>query len=95
MLDETLGYVLGTLRGPSGGIRSSEDADSEGAEGRFYLWTPDELVAVLGAARGTVAAEWFGVTATGNFEDGRSVLHRPVGGDIVRPPEVEAVRAEL
>jgi len=95
VLDETLGYVLGILRGPSGGIRSSEDADSEGAEGRFYLWTPDELAAVLGAARGAVAAEWFGVTATGNFEDGRSVLHRPVRGDIVRPPEVERVRAEL
>ncbi|MGD0344454.1 MAG: thioredoxin domain-containing protein [Acidimicrobiales bacterium] len=95
VLDETLGYVLGVLRDPSGGIRSSEDADSEGAEGRFYLWTPDELAAVLGAARGSVAAEWFGVTAAGNFEDGHSVLHRPVRGDLVRPPEVERCRAEL
>ncbi|MGD0219555.1 MAG: thioredoxin domain-containing protein [Acidimicrobiales bacterium] len=95
VLEETLGYVLRVLREPAGGIRSSEDADSEGEEGRFYLWTPEELTAVLGAERGRVAAEWFGVTDEGNFAAGRSVLSRPVRDEIVRPAEVETCRADL
>ncbi len=95
VVDETLGYLLVVLRDPAGGVRSSEDADSEGEEGRFYLWTPGELTAALGAERGRVAAEWFGVTDEGNFDGGRSVLSRPVRGDIVRSRAVESCRADL
>ncbi len=95
VLEETLGYVLGVLRDPSGGIRSSEDADSEGEEGRFYLWTPRQLTAVLGPEHAAAAARWYGVTAEGNFGTGRSVLHRPVRGDLMRPAEVERWRAAL
>src|SRR5690606_8631004 len=47
VLDETIGYVLRDLRHPEGGLYSAEDADSEGEEGRFYVWTPDEIVAAL------------------------------------------------
>jgi uncharacterized protein YyaL (SSP411 family) len=95
VLEETLGYVLGVLRDPSGGIRSSEDADSEGEEGRFYLWTPRQLAAVLGPEHAAAAAKWYGVTAEGNFGAGRSVLHRPVRGDLMRPVEAERWRAAL
>jgi uncharacterized protein YyaL (SSP411 family) len=95
VLEETLDYVLGVLRDPCGGIRSSEDADSEGEEGRFYLWTPSQLTAVLGPEHGAAAAKWYGVTAEGNFGAGRSVLHRPVRGDLMRSAEVESWRAAL
>ena len=47
VLDETIGYVLRDLRHPAGGFYSAEDADSEGIEGRFYVWSPDEIRAVL------------------------------------------------
>src|SRR5690606_38507836 len=47
VVDETIGYVLRDLRHPDGGFHSAEDADSEGEEGRFYVWTPDEIRAAL------------------------------------------------
>ena len=94
VVDETVGYVLRDLRGPDGGLYSAEDADSEGEEGRFYLWTPEEITAVLGAELAPVAMEWWGVTPEGNFE-GRSILHRPARGDLLRPAPVEHARRSL
>jgi len=94
VVEETVGYVLGTLRATGGGLYSAEDADSEGEEGRFYLWTPAELEAALGAERAAPAAEWYGVTPEGNFE-GRTILRRPRGATLIRPPEIEAARAAL
>ena len=70
-------YVLRDLRTPEGAFCSAEDADTEGEEGLFYLWTPAEITAVLGPERGELVAEYFGVTQSGNFEGGRSILHRP------------------
>lgn len=72
--------VLTDLRAPEGGFYTARDADSEGEEGRFYVWTPDELGSVLGPDRARVFGEVYGVTAGGNFE-GRSILHvaRDVG----------------
>ena len=55
---------------------AAEDADSEGEEGRFYVWTPAQTAAVLGAADAALFDFAHGVTAEGNFEDGASVLHR-------------------
>jgi hypothetical protein len=72
----TLDYLLRDLRDPAGGFHSSEDADSEGAEGRFYVFTPAEIQAVLGAADGERFCAAYGITAAGNFEHGASVLHR-------------------
>ncbi len=79
-----LGFMLADLRTPEGGFASALDADTEGEEGRFYAWTDAELRAALagagiaGAEADAAAARW-GVTAEGNWEDGRNVLHRPPG----------------
>ncbi len=94
VLTETLSYVLGDLRDPGGGLYAAEDADSEGEEGRYYVWSAEELTALLGPDLGAEAAEWYGVTAEGNFE-GRTVLHRARRGDLLRPPEIETARSEL
>ena len=72
--EETCQWLITELRTADGGFASALDADSDGAEGRFYVWTPAQLSAVLGAADGEFAAEVFGVTATGTFEHGASVL---------------------
>ena len=99
VLDETIGYVLRDLVRPGGGFASAEDADSEGEEGRFYVWDLDELRRVLldgGLSPADVdeAVDWWGVTPEGNFE-GHTILHRPERGALARPPAVEAARALL
>ncbi len=72
----TLDYLLRDLRDPSGGFHSSEDADSEGEEGKFYAFTPEEVREALGTADGTRFCAAFGITTSGCFEHGRSVVHR-------------------
>ena len=69
----TLDYLLTDLAHGEGGIFSAEDADSEGEEGRFYVWEHDEFMSVVGDP-GEVAAAYFGVTESGNFE-GRNILN--------------------
>jgi uncharacterized protein YyaL (SSP411 family) len=91
VMTETIGYVLRELRQPDGGFSSAEDADSEGVEGKFYVWPYDEFVAT---APDPAVAEWYGVTPGGNFE-GANILHRPVRGDLLRPDEIEAARQRL
>ncbi len=71
---ETLDYVLRDMTDPLGGFYSAEDADSEGEEGRFYVWTPQEVQAVLGPERAAVFGKIYDVTEIGNFE-GRNILH--------------------
>ena len=73
---ETCAWMLHELRTGDGGFAASLDADSEGEEGKFYVWRPAELRAVLGPADGDFAAEVFGVTQSGTFERGASVLQR-------------------
>ena len=68
----TLDYVLRELSGPQGGLCCGQDADSDGAEGKYYLLTPDEVVQVLGGEDGERFCRWYGVTRSGNFE-GKSV----------------------
>jgi uncharacterized protein YyaL (SSP411 family) len=73
---QTCDWMLRELRTAEGGLASSLDADSEGEEGKFYVWRPDELRAVLGPEDGDFAAGAFGVTEDGTFEHGASVLQR-------------------
>jgi hypothetical protein len=67
-------FLLGELRTPEGGFASALDADSEGAEGTFYVWTPQQLVDVLGPDDGPWAARLLSVTEAGTFEHGTSTL---------------------
>jgi uncharacterized protein YyaL (SSP411 family) len=73
---ETFDYVLRDMTDPLGGFYSTEDADSEGEEGKFYVWTPDEIDAALGAEAGATFGRVYDVTDAGNFE-GRSILNLP------------------
>jgi uncharacterized protein YyaL (SSP411 family) len=74
--EESCDFLLRELRTTDGGFAASLDADSDGSEGTFYVWTEDQLREVLGADDGTFAAEVFGVTPEGTFEHGTSVLQR-------------------
>ena len=77
--EETLDYVLREMTDPAGGFYSAQDADSEGVEGKFFVWTPDELRPLLGDDADLVMG-YYGVTERGNFE-GANILNVP------RPPE--------
>jgi hypothetical protein len=86
--EETLDWAMRELRQDEGGFASSLDADSEGVEGKFYVWTPAELRAALGDELAEAAIEHFGVTERGNFE-GKSILVRATA-DPERLPEIKA-----
>lgn len=61
-------YVLRDMTSPEGGFYSAEDADSEGVEGKFYVWTPSEIIKVLGKEKGDVFCRVYDITNEGNFE---------------------------
>lgn len=71
---DVLNYVQTTLLSPEGGFYSAEDADSEGEEGKFYVWDADEFQEVLGQPLARIAAAYWGVTPEGNFEHGTTIL---------------------
>jgi len=80
--EEVLQYCLRDLADPLGGFHSAEDADSEGEEGRFYLWTRAQVLAALGDEEGELFARVFEITEEGNYreeasgkQDGRSIPH--------------------
>ena len=75
--EETLDYLLREMRDPEGGLHASEDADSEGEEGKYYVWSPQEIEAALGPEDAALFNEQYGVTQEGNFE-GRSILSVPM-----------------
>ena len=70
--EQTLDYCLRELKAPDGGFYSGQDADSEGQEGAYYLFTPEEVADVLGAEAGRHFCECYDITAEGNFE-GKSI----------------------
>src|SRR5258706_585717 len=76
--EETLAWVARDMTDPGGGFYATLDADSEGDEGRYYLWTRAEIEKVLGPADGPLVADFFGATAAGNVPGGRNVLSVPV-----------------
>ncbi len=72
---ETLDYVRREMTHPEGGFYAAQDADSEGIEGKFFVWTPEEIAAVVGNDHAEIVCRYYDVTAEGNFE-GKSILHR-------------------
>jgi hypothetical protein len=94
VVTETLDFVLDDLSTPEGALYSSFDADAGGVEGSHATFTLAELTEALPAALVQPAADWYGVTAQGNWE-GRSILFRPVGAPLRRPPEIEEARLLL
>ena len=74
--EETLDYVLREMTDSSGGFYSAQDADSEGVEGKFFVWTPEEIREVLGEDDGNLLGGYYGVTEAGNFE-GSNILNVP------------------
>ncbi|HEV3281082.1 MAG TPA: thioredoxin domain-containing protein [Acidimicrobiales bacterium] len=93
-------YVERDLTAPEGGVYSAEDADSDGGEGRFYVWSPEGVSRAVDEgragdqARAEAVAEFFEVREGGNWE-GRSILRRPPGAPLVGDAEVEAGRRRL
>ena len=89
--EETLDYILREMTDPGGGFYSAQDADSEGEEGKFFVWTADEVRGVLGPAEAATAMAYWGVDRGPNFE-GRNILYVAGEPDIDR---VAAARAKL
>jgi uncharacterized protein len=96
---ETLDWALREMCGPEGGFYSALDADSEGEEGRFYVWDEEEMREGLGEAG--IAADaiervlgYWGVSGAGNFE-GRNILHVPLGASAKQPAELPDARTAL
>ncbi|MCB0104763.1 MAG: thioredoxin domain-containing protein, partial [Caldilineaceae bacterium] len=98
IVDETIDYVLREMTAPNGGFYSTQDADSEGEEGKFFVWTPAEIEAVLDAHEAAIVENYYGVSERGNFE-GQNILSvvRAVENVAERfrvaPDEVRAVLA--
>ncbi len=74
---EILDYVLREMTSPEGGFYSSQDADSEGEEGKFFLWTLREVERIVGPDLAPIAERYFDITEEGNFEQ-RNILHRTI-----------------
>ena len=91
--EQTCDWMIADLRTSEGGFASALDADSDGAEGAFYVWTPAGLTAALGQGDGEYAAGLFGVTEAGTFEHGSSVLQLPAGPD--DPARYQQIRSAL
>jgi len=104
--EETLDWALGEMRGPEGGFYSALDADSEGEEGRFYIWTPDEIRDALEPAsldpncikfpaqQTENLMQFYGVSEEGNFE-GRNILHLAGGVGADEPEGLDEMRRVL
>jgi uncharacterized protein YyaL (SSP411 family) len=95
VVEETIAYVLRDMTHPGGGFYASEDADSEGQEGKFYVWTATGIEAVLGDSDGAMACQAYGVTEHGNFGHGATVLHREVELDALQAARLAGWRERL
>ncbi|HLI87331.1 MAG TPA: thioredoxin domain-containing protein [Ktedonobacteraceae bacterium] len=76
IVEETLNYVVREMTSPEGGFYSTQDADSEGEEGKFFLWTPQEIRAALPEEDVELFMRYYDVSEQGNFE-GKNILHVP------------------
>jgi len=89
VVEEIFTYVLRDMTDPNGGFYSAEDADSEGEEGLFYVWKPDEVKKQLGDEAGDIFCRFYDITDQGNFEEGQSIPHIPV------PLEIFALEEDI
>ena len=89
--EEILDYVVREMTDPAGGFYRTQDADSEGEEGKFFVWTPDEIREVLGNEADAFMAA-YGVTRHGNFE-GKNILE--FVGDMDQRPALAEARRKL
>ncbi|MFF1299192.1 MULTISPECIES: thioredoxin domain-containing protein [unclassified Streptomyces] len=97
---ETADFMVRELRTPEGGFASALDADSDDGsgkhvEGAYYVWTPEQLTEVLGAQDAELAAQYFGVTEEGTFEEGASVLQLPQHEGVFDAGHIESVKGRL
>jgi hypothetical protein len=93
VIEETLEYVRRELTHPDGGFYAAQDADSEGYEGKFFVWEPGKIQSILGPELGELFCRVYRVTAGGNFE-GKSILNRLAGLNL-NPEDQEELEAIL
>ena len=100
IVEETLDYVLREMTAPEGGFYSTQDADSEGVEGKFFLWALEEVTARLGAGDGPLFSAYYDVTQRGNFREGgpgANILHAERdledAAETLKVPEAELAEA--
>lgn len=77
VVKEIFEYVIREMKSPEGGFYCAEDADSEGKEGVFYTWTPEQVIKIIGKDAGEIFCRAYGIIPQGNFEEGMSIPHLP------------------
>jgi hypothetical protein len=95
--EETYDYILREMTSPEGGFYSATDADSEGEEGKFFVWSMDEIKAILSPQEAALAIDYFGITERGNFE-GHNILYAPHNDQAIAKKydvSLEALHAHL
>jgi uncharacterized protein YyaL (SSP411 family) len=98
--ESILDYIQREMTSPEGGFFSSQDADSDGEEGKFYVWEEEEIRRLLGEERASLFSAYYGVSSEGNFGRGKNVLHlacslEKISSDYQVPPgEVERILEE-
>ena len=89
---ETLDYVVREMTDSRGGFYSSQDADSEGVEGKFFVWSREEVIDAMGESDAVIFCDYFDITAQGNFE-GHNILHvNATIDDVARRHNLDAAR---
>ena len=95
VVEETATYLGEDMRSPEGLLYSATDADSEGEEGKYFVWTPEGLKAHLGEATAERFARCYGVSQAGNFENGHSILHLDAARTLEEIDELATARQTL
>ncbi len=93
VVEETLEYINREMVHPDGGFHAAQDADSEGHEGKYFVWEQAEIKTVLGTELGDLFCRVYGVTSEGNFE-GKSILNRLASVNL-QPEELQEVERVL
>lgn len=95
VMERTIGYVLRELNDENGGFYCGQDADSDGVEGKYYVFVPEEIRSVLGPEDGDIFCRWYGITESGNFE-GKSIPNLIENPDYEEtPPHIKELCEKL